>query len=128
MKIIIETIPHKDHRYPTVGDWYYKNKTLHIKVSEMEDPRYAKLVAVHELIEVLICEHTGVTQKMVDDFDFDFEKRRKKKLVGATAEPGDDPNAPYVNEHCVATSVERLLCALLGVNWKQYEDYLNNLP
>ena len=54
-----------------------------------------------------------------------FEKARKK---GNEDEPGDDPRAPYVVQHCIATGVERILAALLGVSWKRYEEAINRLP
>ena len=130
MKVIIETIPHKDHRYPTVGDWFYEpDGTLRIKVSELSDWRLEALIAVHELVETLLCEHRGITQQQVDDFDKAFEADREAgKLEDPDAEPGDHPAAPYVREHCVATGIERLLAAELNVNWATYEAELNSLP
>lgn len=126
MKIIIETIPHDQQRYPTVGDWTYDpDGTLHIKVSGLSDWRREALVAVHELVEVLVCKNDGVTQEAVDEFDTNYEKERKP---GDESEPGDDPNAPYVRQHCIATGVERILAAELRVNWKDYEEELCALP
>ena len=126
MKITIETIPHDQHRYPTVGDWYFNdNGDLTIKVSQLSDWRRECLVAVHELVEVLICKQDGVSQESVDKFDKDFEAHRHPDNED---EPGDEPTAPYVKEHCIATGIERLLAANLGVNWKEYEQELNDLP
>lgn len=124
MKIIIETIPHREQRYPTVGDWFQRGNVLHIRVSKMSDPRYEFLVALHELVEVYLCRHDGVTEKSVDRFDRTFERRRKK---GNTDEPGDDPRAPYRRQHCVATGIERIAAALLGVSWKIYDAEVNSL-
>lgn len=126
MKIIIETIPHQQQRYTTVGDWHYEvDGTLHIKVSELSDKRREQLVAIHELVEVVLCEHAGVTQAIVDEFDKQFEQNR---LPGNEDEPGDDPRAPYGPQHCIATGVERTLAACLEVNWKDYESELEALP
>lgn len=126
MKIIIETIPHEAQRYPTVGDWFFEydppgTEILRIRVSNLSDWRREALIAVHELVEVLICKHRGISQQSVDEFDKAFEAR-------VPDEPGDEPSAPYVNEHCFATGVERLLAAELGVKWKEYEAELNRLP
>jgi len=119
MKITIETIPHKEQRYETVGDWYYEeNGDLRIKVSELSNWRLSALIAVHELVEVLLCQHRGVDQKTVDEFDMAFK---------GEGEPGDDPGAPYSYEHCFATGIERMLATGLGVQWKLYEDELNAL-
>lgn len=145
MKIVIETIPHDQQRYPTVGDWeikkepiYYESggpgastekigeeEVLYIRVSKLSDWRREALVAIHELVEVLLCKHDGVTTEDVDKFDMDFERRRKE---GDLSEPGDDPKAPYVLEHCIATGIERILAAELNVSWKEYEEELEALP
>ncbi len=126
MKITIETIQHKQQRYPTVGDWFFSgNGDLHIKVSDLGDWRYNALIAVHELVEVLICKHNGVSQGIVDDFDINFEANRKP---GDESEPGDHPNSPYQREHCIATAVERLLCAELEVKWEDYASAVEKLP
>lgn len=125
MKIVIETVPHKSQRYDTVGDWFRDLEgTLHIKVSEEIGDKAASLVALHELIEVLLCEDRGVTQIAVDKFDVEFEDEREP---GNNDEPGDDPNAPYYKEHFFATSIERLMAAELNVDWKLYDDAINEL-
>lgn len=127
MRIQIETIPHDKQRYETVGDWFYdSNGVLHIKVSQMSDERYAALVAVHELIEVLLCKQHGVTQEQVDKFDMNWQPA-KDSLAPELDEPGDDPRAPYKNEHCVAMGIERILAAGLGVDWVTYEKELFKL-
>lgn len=124
MKIVIIPIPHKRQRYPTVGDWYFKKGALHIRVSKMSDWRHEMLVAVHELVEVLLCKHRGITAAKVDAFDKAFEKARKP---GNEDEPGDDPKAPYRKEHFFATNIEALLSAELGVDWAKYEREINDL-
>lgn len=155
MKIVIETIPHEKQRYPTVGDWVCEKEwpagemptggkvisqqeVLRIKVSDLGDWRKEALIAVHELIEVLICKHDGVSQEAVDKFDFEFEEKRKVGLECSpddaetarleTLEPGDDNDAPYRRQHCIATGIERLLAAELDVSWKEYEDAIYQLP
>lgn len=125
-RIIIETIPHEQHRYPTVGDWFTdKEGNLVIRVSELSDWRREYLIALHELVEVMQCRHDGVTEKQVDRFDMTFERTRAD---GDEREPGDDPAAPYRKQHCLATGVERIAAAALAVSWKEYEDELNQLP
>lgn len=127
MRIVIETIPHKDQRYPTIGDWYYESGgTLCIRVSQLSDWRREMLVAVHELVEVLTCKYDGVTQEQVDEFDMEYEKNRAKDDV--ESEPGDDPKAPYVNQHCLATGIERILAQQWGVKWNEYADEIESMP
>ena len=129
MNISIKTIPHKEHRYPTVGDWWYnKDGSIEIRVSKMGNWRYETLVAVHELVEILICKHCKVTQKKVDKFDIQFENEREQGLHSDTEECGDDPDAPYKFQHDIATGVERILAVMLGVCWRKYEQKIYSLP
>jgi hypothetical protein len=118
-KIIIEPIAYKDMRYPTVDDFERdKNGDLVIKVVDFTDSRYFKLIASHAFVEAVLCEHDGIPTSAIDAFDFAFEKNRKD---GDESEPGDDSNAPYRRQHCAAMGFERMLAALLGVDWKKYE-------
>lgn len=143
MNVSIEVIPHEQQRYQTAGDWFFEPNgvDLVIRVSKLSDPRLEMLVAVHELVEVLLCQKNGVTQEQVDKFDMDFENWRKASMeeslergthentvLLAIAEPGDHKDAPYRTEHCFATGVERLLAASLGVCWADYEKELESLP
>lgn len=121
MKISIQTIPHSLQRYNTVGDWYTDKitGTVRIFVSELNSWRYELLVGVHEVVEAFLCMHDGVTQESVDAFD--------KQFVTHSEEPGDDPEAPYQKQHCLATGIERILAACLGVKWADYEEALEIL-
>jgi hypothetical protein len=114
LPIVIDTIPHSQQRYPTVGDWQGdKAGNLHITVSRMSDQRYEFLVAAHEMIEAYLAIHAGVSPEAVDKFDRAYEGKRKR---GDESEPGDDPRAPYHREHVFATKIERQLAVELGVN------------
>jgi hypothetical protein len=119
---------------------------LLISVSKLSDAKRETLIALHELVEVKLCETDGITQQEVDDFDINFEEGREKRIAeagrattepGTTTgeealiaieEPGDQPDAPYREQHCFATGIERLLAARLGVCWKEYEAELEALP
>jgi hypothetical protein len=120
MKIIIETIPHAEQRYPTVGDWYWddRHEIMTIRVSKSEDWHTDLLVIVHELVEAILCECSGVSQKYVDAFDMSHLD---------SDEPGDEPDAPYRDQHCFAMAVERMMCAAMGVSWKEHEARLEKL-
>lgn len=129
MNINIKTIPHEEQRYETIGDWLFEeNGDLQIRVSEMGlgNEKYEALVAVHELIEALLCKDQGVSGQEVDEFDKQFELDRESGKHSLEEEPGDDPAAPYQSEHFFATTVERLMAQAMGVDWKIYEDYLIN--
>jgi hypothetical protein len=125
MNITIKTIPHRNQRYDTVGDWYFDGKgNLTILVSEMKCRRYEILVGLHEWIEAELCRERGIDEAEVTTFDLAFEGRR---ALGNTDEPGDDKMAPYYNEHQFATCVERLMALELGVDWKEYDEKVSSL-
>jgi len=124
LNVEIRTIDHGAQRYPTVGDWYYDGEKLVILVSDLGDWKKEALVAVHELIEVLLCGARGITQEQVDQFDQKFEASRQ---AGNVDEPGDDPKAPYRKEHFFATNIERLLCTEFGLVWADYNQQIEDL-
>ena len=117
-RVDIRWISPGEQRYPTCGDWIIDGERLTILVSDLGDWRMNMLVALHEMIEVVLCHDRGITQDQVDKFDIAFECNRPP---GDEAEPGDDINAPYRNEHCFATAVERMMCAALGIAWADYD-------
>lgn len=124
MKIVIDTIPHHEHRYPTVGDyWVDADGVLQIRVSETEDPRHSALVAVHELVEAVLVRDIGIAMAVIDDFDM----RHAVQAAPKYEEPGDDPKAPYHRQHTFATAVERLMAREMDVSWQDYEDALGGL-
>ena len=121
----VRVVDHKDQRYPTVGDWIIENgKLTEIRVSDMGNTDYAFLVGVHEAIEAWLCLKRGITEESVSRFDKKFEKNRKP---GNVAEPGNDPMAPYFNEHQFATHIEKMLAREMGIDWKKYSDVVDNL-
>ena len=126
MKIQIETIPHDAQRYPTVGDyWEDADGTEQVRVSKMIDWRYEMLVAVHELVEWALTRHRGIPEEEISAFDIEYEHLREREAV--KGEPGDNPKSPYRREHFFATNLERLLAAELGVDWMEYDQYVDEL-
>lgn len=116
----IETIDHNQHRYDTCGDWFwdYPSRTLIIKVSNMDNWMSEALVAIHELVEAVLCQQRGISAEQVDVFDFGFK---------GDGEPGDDPKAPYHWEHVFAERIEQQLAKRLGVKWPDHEQRIENL-
>ena len=125
MNIEIKSIPHEEHRYETIGDWYNvikavdpnQEKVLTIRVSEMENANYMFLIALHELVEAWLCQSRGISQTQVDSFDFNSKDE----------EPGDSSLAPYHREHEFATIVERMMAHEMGIEWGEYEHYLTEV-
>jgi hypothetical protein len=118
MKITIETVPTEHMRYATAGDWWHdEDGNLQLRVAALGDWRFEALVALHELVEVLLCKDRGVSDHAVDRFDAAWETAHSPFY----AEPGDDPAAPYHREHTIAGVVERLLAHEFGIDWQHYD-------
>jgi hypothetical protein len=118
VKIVVETIPHSEQRYDTTGDWQYlEDGTLVVKVSRLRHERSEWLVAIHEIVEAFLCRQYGLADAAVTAFDEQFEKQPNPQNI----EPGDHPDAPYRDEHCFATAVERMLCAAISYPYSYYE-------
>jgi hypothetical protein len=127
MKITIETIAPAEQRYDTCGDWVFdKDLNLRVYVSNLGDWKMEACIAVHELIEALLCKARRISQKEVDEFD----RQHGEGLWNSdtVAEPGDDPNSPYRAEHFFATTIERLLATELGISWQEYAEKIDGLP
>lgn len=125
MRIEIQTIPHSSQRYETVGDFLLDDDgAIQVRVSEMGNDDYAFLVAIHELVELWLCRKRNISFEAIDAFDIAFEAARPE---GDLSEPGDDPKSPYRDMHCLATGVERMLCAALGLSWAEYDAAVNAL-
>ena len=117
MKINIQTIPHSEHRYPTLGDYWIANGTLEVRVSDMGNPIYERAIALHEEWEASLCLARGVKYSDIDLFDIDFENAKKE------GEPGDEKDAPYYKEHQSAMVIERMFIQEQGLDWNDYEKF-----
>ena len=111
LEVWIKSIPAKNMRYPSCGDWYESIAGTQIRVSDMQDWKKEMCVAVHELVEQAVCRADGVTAEDVDEYD------------SAHAESGDEPDipgSPYRRAHWIAYLVEMQLAAALGLDWTAY--------
>ena len=114
----------KSQRYDTCGDWqfthsqYFLQDKLEIKVSRTKRVEYGYLLAVHEIIEAILCRSSGITQNQVDSFDMNFRGK---------GEPGDDPNCPYHEQHCIATDIEKELAIAMMIDWETYDREIDSL-
>jgi hypothetical protein len=115
MRINIEFIPAVEQRYPTCGDyWIDERGDWQIRVSNMQDDRSMKAVAIHELEEMILVVQRGIPIESIDKFDMLFEQQRRPN---EDIEPGDSPAAPYHEEHTFATAAERQLCEAQKLSW-----------
>lgn len=109
MKIVIDTIPHRDQPYPTVGNWWFDGfGDLHINISKMGNDDSEFLVAIHEIIEAYLCKKSKIRQEDVDKWDLEHLECK---------EPGNLPDCPYYYPHHAAEFAERLVAIELGVDW-----------
>jgi len=119
---IVTVTPPKAMRYRTVGDWFWEENKgpgcLKIQVADTGNWIYNMLVAVHELIEVILCEIAGISEKRVSAFDLAHQDDE---------DPGTHPKAPYHDQHITAMGIEMILAARAGVKWRIYEDTLDRI-
>ena len=129
MRINIQTTPHDQQRYDTVGDYWIDDEgVIQVRVSDLGDEDMEFLVALHELVEMRLCHRQGIDFKAIDNFDRSFEEIRvKHPYIIGLQEPGDMVSAPYHTQHQHATSIEQLMASYLGVNWGRYDKAVNEL-
>ena len=114
----VNVIPQNKQRYPTFGDWMFDGLgDLNMKISDMGNPDYEFMVAIHEACEAWLCRKRGISEESVTAFD--------TSEYGLTLEdPGSDPKAPYHKEHMMALEIEKILCKEMGLDWDKYEQCL----
>ncbi len=123
-RIMAITVRHENQRYDTVGDYSDMHGVTLFTISDMENAQYEALVLVHELVEKILVDARGISNKSIDDFDIQFEQNRDP---GDESEPGWDTSAPYHREHAFAEKIERLVAAELGVDWDAYDKTVTGL-
>jgi len=118
--IEVDAIRHKDQRYDTVGDWEFTpdGSKLTVRVSNTGTATYNVCVAVHEIIEAVLCKVRGIKDEVVTEWDKAHEDH---------PDPGSIPGCPYYREHMFAMMVERAFAAELDIDWMDYEAVLENM-
>lgn len=112
----------KDIRNEQAGDWRFeKNGDLAVASIPLGDWRMELLIQIHELVEAALCKHRNISDEDVTAFDALFEEERARGLHADEDEDGDDPRAPYRQEHQTATLVEMIVARELDVKWSEYE-------
>jgi hypothetical protein len=103
---------------PATGNWSGNNGRLTIAVSATGDWRYELLMAIHQVVEAVLCRHRGVSAKAVTAFTAAYELERTPTDVSIA---GMARTAPHYREHVFATVIEKLMAHQLGVTWRDYE-------
>ena len=116
-KIIVKTIDASNQRFAEVGDWFFDAEAneVTIFISRMGDWRSELAVAIHEIYESVCCIADGVDQTDVDAFDKKFYQENDE------GEAGDQKEAPYFDQHCSATFIEKEVIAQMGLSWTEHE-------
>lgn len=121
MNIEIEFIPHKQHRFTTIGYWFVQDGTLYIQVSNEISWQNKIATVFHELIEAGICISKGITTEECDAFDAQFEEEYKRKKWDINTEAGLDKRCPYRKGHIWGNRLEWLVMFLLGADKKIHD-------
>ena len=108
INIRIKTVKQGTLPFNRVGDWHWEGRTLVVSVEKRRDWRYEFLVGIHELSEAFLCKASGISEEQIDQFD----KEHGGKWI---------PSGPGYREHLAAEGIERILAAMSGVNWDNYE-------
>ena len=104
-------IDSEDQRYITCGDYWEQPTSVEVRVTKYRNKKYSQLILIHELIELFLCQQRDIKLNDIDEFDMMFLD---------DGDPGDDPRAPYHNEHVFATKIEKLIAVEMGVDWDEY--------
>lgn len=128
MRILIETVPHKRNRNNQVGDYrYLEDGTLYVTVSDLGDDNMNWLIGIHEMIEERTSKNEGISEHEITEYDEKYEKKRENGLVDINSENGFSSDCIYKKYHTIATGIEMILAAQLGVDWTEYEQKVNEL-
>ena len=134
-RIFIEEIPHGTNKFSTLGDWWFGDKKrninqdgdLYITISQMPRWKYFWPILFHEAIEIAWCLVHGVTSEMAEAFDALWEEEIRQGLHKPEEEAGFDPRCPYLGGHRWGARFERLVCWILGINWRRYCRYCEEI-
>ena len=117
MEIKIHILPSHQMRYDTWDDWQVdKDGNITFQIADAGNDLYNKICLVHAIIEELLTSAKGVSEETITKFDLEYT---------GDDEPGEELAAPYRDEHLIAKAVEMLLCAKLGIPWKEYNKELS---
>ena len=111
-------------KYPVVSYLREGHDEVLVQVASVGLWQYEVLVAVRVLVEYALVRASGMEVSEADDFEIRYEAEREMGVHGAWEDSGDDIGAPHRVQHCAAVAVERMMAALMGVSWRQYQDAL----
>ena len=104
-----------DYEVSGYPDWW------EVEVTETGNAKFNKLLLIHELVECMLTQESGIEEHLIDQFDAEFLESNPEE------EPGDSVTAPYHKEHVQAEYVEKYLAEAMGVNWGDYSNAIERL-
>jgi len=113
--LTIDFIRPEANRYVTHGDWYEKDGKLVITSTAYGNENGSFLISLHELVEAWLCKHDGVAEEDVSAWDLCHPDAE---------EPAEVEGSPYRKQHDVATQVEKIVCAAMGIDWENHERWV----
>jgi len=113
MKIAVNIKKKEEMPYNTYDDYYIKDDTLVFDIVGSQNDVYTRIMLVHALVEQILSEAKGISSEAITAFDLSHNDCR---------EPGEHPDSPYKMAHLIAKGIEMLLCANLGIDWREYEN------
>ena len=121
MEITLKSVEPRKVRANQCGDWHWgADGSLLVSVRNDLSKNTQLLIALHEFIEAILCKKAGISDAQVTGFDIAFELEREAGKHKEDDENGDDPRAPYHQEHINATAMEMFMCSMLGLTWKEH--------
>ena len=125
IKTKIESVPLKSQRYRTLGDYFIKKGIRYFKITKTKNNLFDDLIFVHEFCEEILTRNKGIKEKEITKHDLWIEDEIAEGRYPDDAEPGEHPKSPYRREHLLAMRIEKMLAKELGINWEEYNNYLN---
>jgi hypothetical protein len=113
--ITIDFIKPESNRYVTHGDWYEKDGNMVITSTAYGNENGSFLISLHELVEAWLCKHDGVAEEDVSAWDLCHPD---------APEPAEVEGSPYRKQHDVATQVEKIVCAAMGIDWENHNRWV----
>lgn len=116
--IIYYTIPHKEQRYDSAGDYTSEEGNDYYSVSKLPQGWRAELaVFVHEMVEFQLCKEAKIKEEDITKFD----------IESGHPDPGTLKESPYYEQHKIATKIEKYIIKQLGLDWEKYDKSFDRL-
>jgi len=128
----IRVVPMSEMHFPISAQWFYEGDKVVIQIARLGDLDMERVLIMHEISEVLSGAHfPNMDDKTTDRIDAEWlELYDAGKLPGCD-EPGFYHKSPYKIPHTYAQGNEMTLCAMLNVDWVEYnkrmEDVVNGV-